>query len=102
MKITDTRDAALLLIKQYQKAGDVKPLAEKVAAPNQRNPEEKVDISAKAKEFTDIKNVVNGLPDIRNEKVQALQSRIDRGIYEVPAEDLARKIVGENILDLFA
>jgi len=31
-----------------------------------------------------------------------LQDRIDQGRYRVPAEDLARKIVGENLLDLFA
>jgi len=31
-----------------------------------------------------------------------LQRQIDNGTYRVPAEELAKKIVGENLLDLFA
>jgi negative regulator of flagellin synthesis FlgM len=65
-------------------------------------PEEKVALSAQAKEYRAVKELVDKTPEIREEKIRELQSRIDSGSYRVPAEDIAKKIVGDNLLDLFA
>ncbi|HOK06380.1 MAG TPA: flagellar biosynthesis anti-sigma factor FlgM [Syntrophales bacterium] len=102
MKVSDSRDSLLQVIQQYQRGEAVKAASEKGAQPPGALREERVDISEKAREFSDIKAALKDRPEVREEKVQALQDRIDQGRYRVPAEDLARKIVGENLLDLFA
>jgi len=65
-------------------------------------PQETVDISDKAREIQQIKNAINAIPDIREEKVAALKSQIDNGTYNVSGEELAKKLVGEAFLDIFA
>lgn len=37
------------------------------------------------------------LPEVRTERVEALQTAIARGTYEVPAEDIAAKILDELV-----
>ncbi len=37
------------------------------------------------------------LPEVRTERVEALQADIARGSYEVPAEDIAAKILDELV-----
>ena len=37
------------------------------------------------------------IPEIRTEKVESLRSAIDEGSYDVPAEDIAAKILDELI-----
>jgi len=65
-------------------------------------PQEKVDISDKAREIQQTTNAMNEIPDVREEKVQALKSQIDNGTYNVSGEELAKKLVGESLLDIFA
>ena len=102
MKITDSRDATLQLIQQYQKNEAAKGPAGKSGSPAVLVPEEKVAISDQAREFRDIKAIVDAMPDILEEKVQALQRQIDNGSYRVSAGEIAGKIVGENLLDIYA
>lgn len=101
MKISDRKDTLFIVMNQYQKVEGTKIPGERCATAS-AGPEEKVNISEKAREFTDIKNIINSLPDVKKEKIQKLQNMIDRGVYNVPAEELAKKIISENILDIFA
>jgi negative regulator of flagellin synthesis FlgM len=64
-------------------------------------PQEKVDISDKAREIQQTTTAMNVVPDVREEKVQALKSQIDNGTYKVSSEELAKKLVGESLLDIF-
>jgi len=102
MKITDGREATLPFIQQYQKNDP--PRGPNGAGSPQASlmPEERVDISSHAKEYRAIKELVDKVPEVREEKVRELQHRIDNGSYRVPAEEIAKKMVGENLLDLFA
>ncbi len=102
MKITEGRDSTLQLIQQYQKNEAARGVSGKGAIQGSSIPEEKVDISNQAKEYGQIKGIVDGSPEIREEKIQELQRRIDNGSYRVPAEDILKKMVGENLLDIFA
>jgi negative regulator of flagellin synthesis FlgM len=102
MKITDGRDATLQFIQQYQKNEAARGPNVAGAPQGSLLPEEKVDISSRAKEYQAIKELVDKAPEVREEKIRELQRQIDNGTYRVPAEELAKKIVGENLLDLFA
>jgi negative regulator of flagellin synthesis FlgM len=101
MKVGDIKDTSAQMIQQYQKNENSKQTVDKqlsgaVAA------EEKVDLSARAKDMQQIKNAVAKLPDIREEKVKELSDKIDKGAYSINAARLSEKMVGESLIDIFA
>jgi len=101
VKISGINDTTAQMIQQYQKNDGLRQETVQsvggVAAP-----EEKVDLSTKARDVHSIKNALAGVPDIREEKVQELKNRIEAGTYNVSGEQIAGKIVGESLLDIFA
>ncbi|HPJ97483.1 MAG TPA: flagellar biosynthesis anti-sigma factor FlgM [Syntrophales bacterium] len=101
MKISGIKDTTAQMIQQYQKNDGLRQGAER-AVTGVAAPQEKVDLSTKAKDVQAIKNAVAGIPDIREEKVQELKGRIEAGTYNVSGEKIAGKIVGESLLDIFA
>ncbi len=103
MKISKVDDATLQMIQQYQKTEKVEDRApEKAAAANNLVPEEKVNLSTTAKDVQNLKNAISKLPDVREEKVQALKDQIEKGTYRVDADKVADKMVGESLIDLLS
>ena len=102
MKISKVDDATLQMIQQYQKTEKVEDRApEKAASASNLVPEEKVNLSTTAKDVQNLKNAISKLPDVREEKVQEVQKMLKNGTYNVSADKIAGKMVGESILDLF-
>jgi negative regulator of flagellin synthesis FlgM len=105
MKISKVDDASLQMIQQYQKADKADKVEdrtpEKAAAAN-LVPEEKVNLSTTAKDVQNLSSAISKLPDVREEKVQALKDQIEKGTYKVDAGKTAEKMVGESLLDFFA
>ena len=103
MKISKVDDATLQMIQQYQKTEKVEDRAsEKGASANNLVPEEKVNLSTTAKDVQNLKNAISKLPDVREEKVQALKDQIEKGTYRVDADKVAEKMVGESLLDVLS
>jgi len=103
MKISKVDDATLQMIQQYQKTEKVEDRAsEKAGAANNLVPEEKVNLSTTAKDVQNLKNAISKLPDVREEKVQALKDQIEKGTYRVDADKVAEKMVGESLLDVLS
>jgi negative regulator of flagellin synthesis FlgM len=103
MKISKVDDATLQMIQQYQKTEKVEDRApEKAASASNLVPEEKVNLSTTAKDVQNLKNAISKLPDVREEKVQALKDRIEKGTYRVDADKVADKMVGESLIDLLS
>jgi negative regulator of flagellin synthesis FlgM len=103
MKISKVDDATLQMIQQYQKTDKVEDRAsEKAAAANNLVPEEKVNLSTTAKDVQNLKNAISNLPDVREDKVQALKDQIEKGTYRVDAGKVADKMVGESLIDLLS
>ncbi len=100
MKISDVKDMTTLMIQQYQKGDSVKQASEKQVS-GQNSPEERVDLSTRAKDIQLAKKVLESLPEIREEKVQELKDRIEKGLYNVDGGKVADKMVGESLLDIF-
>ncbi|HOT47729.1 MAG TPA: flagellar biosynthesis anti-sigma factor FlgM [Syntrophales bacterium] len=104
MKISKVDDATLQMIQQYQKTDRVEDRSqekpEKAAA--SLVPEEKVNLSTTAKDVQTLKNAISSLPDVREDKVQALREQIEKGAYKVDAEKVAEKMVGESLLDVLS
>ena len=65
-------------------------------------PEEKVGLSTKAKDIQQVKETIDKLPDVREEKVEDLKNQLEQGIYNVSGDKIAEKMVGESLLDIIA
>lgn len=102
MKITDTGNTPISIIQQYQKNEDPKAAANKPAPQPEVSTEEKVSISKESRDAVMMKGIINNLPDIRPEKVQELKTQIDSETYQVKSEDIAKKMISESLIDLFA
>jgi flagellar biosynthesis anti-sigma factor FlgM len=100
--ISKVKDASVQLIQQYQKGELVKGEADKQIGAPSTVVTEKVDLSTKAKDIQQIKQIVDQTPDVREKKVQELKSQIDTGNYKVNSAKVAEKAVGESLIDLFA
>lgn len=101
MKISGVSDASAQMIQQYQKNDGLRQESDR-AVGGVVAPEEKVDLSTKARDVQTAKNAMAGIPDIREEKVQDLKNRIEAGTYGVNGEQIAGKMIGESLLDIFA
>ncbi|MCC7202955.1 MAG: flagellar biosynthesis anti-sigma factor FlgM [Nitrospirae bacterium] len=54
-----------------------------------------VQISQRAKEFSHIRNILNRLPEIREDKVNFISNQMLMGAYNVSAEDIASRLISE-------
>lgn len=101
MKISKVDDAAVQALQQYQKAEKVQDESNPKVSGNAA-PEEKVNLSAKARDIQQLKNAVNQLPDVREDEVRELKDQVDKGAYSVDGQKIAEKMVTESLLDIFA
>ena len=53
-----------------------------------------LSLSQTALELRGALQAVQASPEVRESKVADLQRRVDAGTYQVPAEDIARKLLG--------
>jgi negative regulator of flagellin synthesis FlgM len=100
--ISKIKDTSAQLIHKYQKTELVKSDADKQINATPTVVTEKVDLSAKAKDIRQIKQILDQTPDVREEKVLELKNQIDTGSYKVNSDKIAEKMVGESLIDLFA
>ena len=56
---------------------------------------DKVSLSGKAKEINDLKAYIDGLPDIRRDKVDAVKKAIDTGTYNFDSLQIAQRMIEE-------
>ena len=59
-------------------------------------------LTTKAKDIQQLRDAINRLPDIREDKVRELKDKVERGIYEVDGQKIAEKMVAESLLDILA
>ncbi len=60
---------------------------------------DKIEISEKAKEFQVAFKAFNNLPEVREEKVKAVQEKIKSGNYHVSGKEIADKMLEGFIID---
>ena len=77
--------------------------APKAEAPKAEAPkavEDRVSLSANARDIQIAKNAVEATPEIREEAVQDLKKDVDAGTYKIDSDKIADKMVGSNIDEL--
>ena len=58
---------------------------------------DKVSLSGKAKEINELKGLIEGLPDIRQDKIDAVKRAVDAGNYNFDPLKVAEKILVEEM-----
>lgn len=99
--ITAIKDTTAQGIQQYQKNEPATNEGDKGVAGGTTLATERVDLSAKAQEFQRIQQMMDKIPDVREEKVQELKDRISSGNYTVDSGKVAAKMLGESLVDTF-
>lgn len=57
---------------------------------------DRVSLSGKAKEISELKGMIDGLPDIRRDRVDAVKKAIETGTYSFDSIQMAKKILEEE------
>ena len=99
--ISKIKDTATSSIQQYQKNELAKNEADKQIGASSAVTE-KVNLSTRAKDIQQIRQILDQTPDIREDKVLELKRQIDSDNYRINVEKIAEKMVGESLIDLFA
>ena len=58
-----------------------------------------VVISDAAKRIQEIRNQLDEIPDVREDKVAELRNQIEDGTYEINADKIAEKIIKEGLIN---
>jgi flagellar biosynthesis anti-sigma factor FlgM len=62
-------------------------------------PSDRVEISGEAKDYQQLNQIINSLPEVRSERVAALQQKVEAGTYHPQSEAIAEKLVRSTLLD---
>lgn len=63
---------------------------------------DKVQLSPRAKEFQRIKDALETVPEIREEKVAELKESVKKGTYNPDTKKTAENLIKESLIDLLA
>ncbi len=58
---------------------------------------DKVSLSGKAREISDLKGLIGEIPDIRRDKIDSVKKALDTGTYQFDSMKVAQKILEEEI-----
>ena len=64
--------------------------------------EDRVELSARAKEMQEAKRIIGTIPDIREEKVAQIRKQIEEGTYQIDSKKIAEKMLTESFLNQLA
>jgi negative regulator of flagellin synthesis FlgM len=78
-----------------QKLGKQDPAAKSIENSQRINQSDQVHLSGRAKELADLKQVIQQMPEIRTDKVEALKKSIQEGTYKADSFQIAGKILEE-------
>jgi negative regulator of flagellin synthesis FlgM len=59
-------------------------------------------LSSRAQELQFVKEQVLKSPEVRAERISELKKQIQEGVYQVPSQDIALKIISRSLVDEIA
>lgn len=98
--ISKITDMSAQSIQQYQKGENAKKDAEQTVAATSSTVSEKVNLSTKAKDIRHIKQILDQVPEVREDKISELKSKINSGTYTVQSDKIADKMAAESLIDI--
>jgi negative regulator of flagellin synthesis FlgM len=100
--ISKVNDASAQMIQQYQKIDSIKSNGEKPVSAGTTVATERVDLSNKARDIQKIKQDLEQIPEIREEKVNELKRQIENGSYAINPARIVDKMLEESLIDIIA
>jgi negative regulator of flagellin synthesis FlgM len=98
--ISKIKDSAAQMIQQYQKNDSAKKEGDKPVAAGATVATERVDLSARAKDIQQIKQILDQTPDVREKTIEELKRQIESGSYTINPSGIADKMLRESLIDL--
>jgi len=87
------------IMRIYKKQPVQNKKANRVSKTETVHKSDKIELSREAKDFQAALDAVKQIPDIRQDKVEEIKSKILTGAYNVSAEEVAGKIVEGIIIN---
>ncbi len=60
---------------------------------------DRLELSVRGQEISHLNDLIQSVPDVREERAAQVRRDIESGTYNVKAEKIAEKIIGGNLLD---
>jgi negative regulator of flagellin synthesis FlgM len=60
---------------------------------------DRLELSVRGREIAHLNELIQSVPDVREQKVEQIRRELENGTYNVKAEKIAEKIIGGNLLD---
>ncbi len=99
MKISEQEVSRLLAYSPYERTGNPPQAVSTDTAVVRSVQAAHVDISARSQEVQRVTELINRLPEVREDRVQALKAQIENGTYHVSSEDIADLIIRRALAD---
>ena len=99
MKISEQEISRLLAVSSTQRVRTRIAVTRTENESPQSQQAAQVDISTTARDIQQVKRVIDQLPDVREDRVQALKAQIESGTYHVSGEDIADLIIRRTLAD---
>jgi flagellar biosynthesis anti-sigma factor FlgM len=100
--VSAIKDTTAQGIQQYQKSDPVINEGAKPVGGGSAVATERVNLSAEAKDFQRIRQILDETPDVREGKIRELKDRIESGNYVIDSGKVAAKMLGESLIDTIA
>lgn len=94
-------DESILSVRQLQKGATEQAVKTKKTTPSLTD-NDQVELSDRAREFSRIKDVLETVPDIRSDRIEALSEAVKQGTYTVDSRAVAGKLIRESLIDILA
>ena len=99
MKISEQEVSRLLAYSPFERTADTSHAVVADRSPVRTTPAASVDISDRANEVRRVAGLIKQLPEVREDRVQALKAQIENGTYHVSSEDIADLIIRRALAD---
>jgi len=99
VKISEQEVSRLLAYSPFERTGSTSRTATADTAVVRTAPAASVEISGNAQEVRRVTDLIKQLPDVREDRVQALKAQIENGTYHVSSEDIADLIIRRALAD---
>jgi negative regulator of flagellin synthesis FlgM len=92
------KDASVNIDAYLNKIADKKDVAQKAKpdTPSVRG-EDKVQISARAREIVEAQKAAKAIPDVREDKVAEVKNKVETGTYRVEGHRIAVNMIDESL-----
>lgn len=99
MKISEQEVSRLLSYSPFERSSSASTAVTTDTAVVRTAPAARVEISSTSQEVRRVKELIKSLPDVREDRVQALKAQVESGTYHVSSEDIADLIIRRALAD---